>query len=113
MVTGGGGGGVGGGGVNNSKHHNNNGGAGGGGNGNNNNPNNDGNNNGGLVMAIGGMPPEIQRNMAPHEHEFLSSYRNILEELKGAFLDVDLGAALVPSKDVFIEVRVMKDIGRW
>ncbi|KAJ3412629.1 DNA replication protein psf1 [Chytridiales sp. JEL 0842] len=61
--------------------------------------------------GLGGMPVEIQRNLAQSEHEFLNGYRNALEELKGEFMDVDIGGALVPPKDLFVEVRVMKELG--
>ncbi|KAJ3311524.1 DNA replication protein psf1 [Blyttiomyces sp. JEL0837] len=63
------------------------------------------------VENVGGLPYEVRRNLSPAEHEFLSTYRSLIEDMKGSYLDIDLGAALVPPKDLFVEVRVLKDLG--
>ncbi|KAJ3291209.1 DNA replication protein psf1 [Borealophlyctis nickersoniae] len=68
-----------------------------------------------LGGAAGGgaarLPADIRKHMSPAETEFASEYANLVAAYKGSFLDVDLGAALVPPRDLFIEVRVVKDCG--
>ncbi|KAI9349250.1 hypothetical protein DFJ73DRAFT_833890 [Zopfochytrium polystomum] len=63
------------------------------------------------ALDAGMLPPDVGRNLSPSEHEFLNSYRGLVEKLKGRYLDVDLGGPLVPPKDIFVDVRVMKDLG--
>ncbi|KAJ3066578.1 DNA replication protein psf1 [Podochytrium sp. JEL0797] len=58
-----------------------------------------------------GLPPAIIRAMSPNELEFLSNYRQLLEEYRGSMLDVDLSAPLIPPKDLFVDVRVVKELG--
>ncbi|KAJ3178675.1 hypothetical protein HK101_010125 [Irineochytrium annulatum] len=58
-----------------------------------------------------GFPVEVRKNMSPAEHDFLSSYRELLGDLRGSFMDVDIGAPLVPPRDLYIEVRVLREIG--
>ncbi|KAJ3219940.1 DNA replication protein psf1 [Dinochytrium kinnereticum] len=57
------------------------------------------------------IPVHVKKHLSPSEHQFLSNYSTLLEDLRGAFMEVDLGASLVPPKDLFVEVRVLKDIG--
>ncbi|KAJ3109825.1 DNA replication protein psf1 [Phlyctochytrium planicorne] len=59
----------------------------------------------------GVIPPSVKKHLSPSEHEFLADYSTLLGDLRGVFLEVDIGASLVPPKDLFVEVRVLKDIG--
>ncbi|KAJ3175840.1 DNA replication protein psf1 [Geranomyces variabilis] len=61
--------------------------------------------------AAAGMPAEARRALSVQEAEFASAYAALVSEYRGAFLDVDVGAALVPPGDLFVEVRVLKDCG--
>ncbi|KAJ3032853.1 DNA replication protein psf1 [Rhizophlyctis rosea] len=61
--------------------------------------------------SINRLPASTKKNLSPAESEFISSYSSLIATYRGAFLDVDLGAALVPPKDLFVEVRVLKDCG--
>ncbi|ORX47692.1 GINS complex, Psf1 component [Hesseltinella vesiculosa] len=58
---------------------------------------------------------EIKSALGPQEHRFLEQYGEMVATYKQSFLEIDLGGnggvGLVPPKDLFIEVRVLKDIG--
>ncbi|KAI9206833.1 DNA replication complex GINS protein PSF1 [Polychytrium aggregatum] len=67
-----------------------------------------------LIWDLGttlGLPPELKDNLSPHEIQFLEGYRALVQDYKGSFLNVDLGSSLVPPRDVFVMVRVVKDCG--
>ncbi|KAG1471863.1 hypothetical protein G6F56_001875 [Rhizopus delemar] len=59
---------------------------------------------------------EITTSLGPTEHQFLRDYRELVDTYKQSFSDIDLGhnggAGLDPPKDLFIEVRVLRDTGR-
>ncbi|KAI9280110.1 subunit of the GINS complex [Sporodiniella umbellata] len=59
---------------------------------------------------------EITTSLGPTEHQFLDEYRELVDTYKQSFPDIDLGqnggAGLDPPKDLFIEVRVLRDTGR-
>lgn len=46
-----------------------------------------------------------------NEQEYFKNYESIVLDYKTEFPELDLGAPLVPPKDVFIDVRVLKDAG--
>ncbi|CAO3587148.1 unnamed protein product [Absidia cylindrospora] len=58
---------------------------------------------------------DIKSSLGPQEHTFLEEYGEIVSSYKQGFLEIDLGGnggvGLVPPKDLFIEVRVIKDAG--
>ncbi|KAJ3083371.1 DNA replication protein psf1 [Rhizoclosmatium hyalinum] len=64
-----------------------------------------------LNAGATGLPASITRAMSPPELDFLSAYRSLLEEYRGTMLDIDLSAPLVPPKDLYVDVRVVKEIG--
>ncbi|KAK9476998.1 hypothetical protein V1514DRAFT_142919 [Lipomyces japonicus] len=47
----------------------------------------------------------------PDEEEYFKGYSDILSELKGEWTDIDLTGSMEPPKDLFIDVRVLKDAG--
>ncbi|KAJ3122997.1 hypothetical protein HK098_002293 [Nowakowskiella sp. JEL0407] len=47
--------------------------------------------------------------LSPPEQDFLKGYLGLVTAYKGRFQEADLGAAMVPPKDVFVTVRVVKD----
>ena len=49
--------------------------------------------------------------LSPEEEEFMRVYSEILAGLKGQWTDIDLTGSLEPPKDLFIDVRVLKDAG--
>lgn len=46
-----------------------------------------------------------------HEEEYFKQYNGIVVDYKNHFPEIDLSGSLVPPKDVFIDVRVLKDAG--
>ncbi|KAJ3028518.1 UNVERIFIED_CONTAM: DNA replication protein psf1 [Siphonaria sp. JEL0065] len=58
-----------------------------------------------------GLPNSVVRAMSPNEIEFLANYRQLLEDYRGSMLDIDLSAPLIPPKDLYVDVRVVKELG--
>lgn len=50
-------------------------------------------------------------SLSPEEEEYLRQYGDLLGALKGHWTDVDLTGSLEPPRDLFIDVRVLKDAG--
>lgn len=50
-------------------------------------------------------------NINGNEQEYMRGYNELVVDIKGAFTDIDLTGSLEPPNDVFIDVRVLKDIG--
>lgn len=66
---------------------------------------------GGTISSINSIPDKTKRNLSNNELEFIQGYTELISDYKGNYLDIDLGASLVPTKDLFIEIRVLKDCG--
>jgi GINS complex subunit 1 len=49
--------------------------------------------------------------LSPEEEEYARGYAELLAAFKGRWTDVDLTGSLEPPKDLFIDVRVLKDAG--
>jgi len=49
--------------------------------------------------------------LSPEEEEYLRSYGELVAALKGRWTDVDLTGSLEPPRDLFIDVRVVRDAG--
>lgn len=49
--------------------------------------------------------------LSPEEEEYLRSYGELVAALKGRLTDVDLTGSLEPPRDLFIDVRVVRDAG--
>lgn len=52
-----------------------------------------------------------QSSLSPEEEEYVSNYGDMLAAYKGQWTDIDLTGSLEPPKDLFIDVRVLKDAG--
>ena len=50
-------------------------------------------------------------NMSPEEEEYMRGYGELLAAYKGQWTDIDLTGSLEPPRDLFIDVRVLKDAG--
>lgn len=50
-------------------------------------------------------------SLSPEEEEYFRLYSDLLAAYKGQWTDVDLTGSLEPPKDLFIDVRVLKDAG--
>jgi len=54
---------------------------------------------------------EIKGTLSPEEEEYARGYNLLVAGLKGRWTDVELGGSLEPPKDLYVEVRVLKDAG--
>jgi GINS complex subunit 1 len=50
-------------------------------------------------------------SLSPQEEDYVRQYGDLLAALKGQWTDIDLTGSLEPPKDLFIDVRVLKDAG--
>lgn len=50
-------------------------------------------------------------SLSPEEEEYFRQYGDLLAAYKGQWTDIDLTGSLEPPKDLFIDVRVLKDAG--
>ncbi|POS88188.1 DNA replication complex GINS protein PSF1 [Erysiphe pulchra] len=50
-------------------------------------------------------------SLSPEEEEYVRQYNELLATYKGQWTDIDLTGSLEPPKDLFIDVRVLKDAG--
>lgn len=50
-------------------------------------------------------------SLSPEEEEHVRQYSDLLAAYKGQFTDIDLTGSLEPPRDLFIDVRVLKDAG--
>lgn len=57
------------------------------------------------------LPATTMDQLSTTEQSFLDGYRTLASDYRGCFLDIDLGASLMPPKDVFVEIRVIRDCG--
>ncbi|KAF2131467.1 GINS complex, Psf1 component [Dothidotthia symphoricarpi CBS 119687] len=52
-----------------------------------------------------------ESSLSPEEEEYVRQYSDLLAAYKGQWTDVDLTGSLDPPKDLFIDVRVLRDAG--
>jgi GINS complex subunit 1 len=52
-----------------------------------------------------------ESSLSPEEEEYFRQYSDMLATYKGQWTDIDLTGSLEPPKDLFIDVRVLKDAG--
>lgn len=52
-----------------------------------------------------------QSSLSPEEEEYFRRYGDMLAACKGQWTDIDLTGSLEPPRDLFIDVRVLKDAG--
>lgn len=50
-------------------------------------------------------------NLSPQEEDYVRQYSDLLAAYKGQWTDIDLTGSLEPPRDLFIDVRVLKDAG--
>ena len=50
-------------------------------------------------------------SLSPEEEEYVRQYSDMLATYKGQWTDIDLTGNLEPPRDLFIDVRVLKDAG--
>jgi GINS complex subunit 1 len=52
-----------------------------------------------------------ESSLSPEEEEYVRQYSDLLSAYKGQWTDIDLTGSLEPPRDLFIDVRVLKDAG--
>lgn len=52
-----------------------------------------------------------ESSLSPEEEDYFRQYNDMLSSFKGQWTDIDLTGSLEPPKDLFIDVRVLKDAG--
>lgn len=52
-----------------------------------------------------------QHSLSPEEEEYFRQYGDMLAAYKGQWTDIDLTGSLEPPRDLFVDVRVLKDAG--
>ena len=50
-------------------------------------------------------------SLSPQEEDYIRQYGDLLASYKGNWTDIDLTGSLEPPRDLFIDVRVLKDVG--
>lgn len=50
-------------------------------------------------------------SLSPEEEEYVRQFSDLLAAFKGQWTDIDLTGSLEPPRDLFIDVRVLKDAG--
>ncbi|EKG19349.1 GINS complex subunit Psf1 [Macrophomina phaseolina MS6] len=50
-------------------------------------------------------------SLSPEEEEYVRQYSDLLAAYKGQWTDIDLTGSLEPPRDLFIDVRVLRDAG--
>ncbi|KAJ2983661.1 hypothetical protein NQ176_g528 [Zarea fungicola] len=65
--------------------------------------------------GTGAMPPGggdgSTSSLSPQEEDYVRQYGDLLAAYKGQWTDIDLTGSLQPPRDLFIDVRVLKDAG--
>lgn len=49
--------------------------------------------------------------MSPEEEDYGRRYGELVAGMKGRFMDVDLAGSLEPPRELFVDVRVLRDAG--
>jgi len=65
----------------------------------------------GAAAAGSGMSDSSTSSLSPHEEDYVRQYSDLLAAYKGQWTDIDLTGSLEPPRDLFIDVRVLKDAG--
>lgn len=65
-----------------------------------------------LATSSGGPASSTGANsLSPEEEEYFRQYNDMLAAYKGQWTDIDLTGSLEPPRDLFVDVRVLKDAG--
>jgi GINS complex subunit 1 len=61
--------------------------------------------------SVTGSSGATSSSLSPQEEEYVRQYSDLLAAYKGQWTDIDLTGSLEPPRDLFIDVRVIKDAG--
>ncbi|KAF8249330.1 DNA replication complex GINS protein psf1 [Wilcoxina mikolae CBS 423.85] len=64
-------------------------------------------------VEVGGVHGDVGEANAfsPEEEEYMRGFNDLLAAAKGKWTDIDLTGSLEPPRDLFVDVRVLKDAG--
>ncbi|KXJ95810.1 hypothetical protein Micbo1qcDRAFT_28940 [Microdochium bolleyi] len=65
----------------------------------------------GAASTGSGLGDNTTSSLSPHEEDYVRQYSDLLAAYKGQWTDIDLTGSLEPPRDLFIDVRVLKDAG--
>ncbi|KAF8419712.1 hypothetical protein EV426DRAFT_269998 [Tirmania nivea] len=65
----------------------------------------------GEARSLGAAEGGNVSSLSPEEEEYARQYNDLLAAYKGQWTDIDLTGSLDPPRDLFIDVRVLKDAG--
>ncbi|KAH8910846.1 GINS complex, Psf1 component [Coniochaeta sp. PMI_546] len=65
----------------------------------------------GAANAPGMSGDGASSSLSPQEEDYMRQYSDLLAAYKGQWTDIDLTGSLEPPRDLFIDVRVLKDAG--
>ena len=54
---------------------------------------------------------DVKGVLSPEEEDYVRGYGLLVAGLKGRWTDVELGGSMEPPRDLYVEVRVLKDAG--
>ena len=63
------------------------------------------------AAATAGRGVAAASSLSAEEEQYAHQYSDLLAAYKGQWTDIDLTGSLEPPKDIFIDVRVLKDAG--
>lgn len=66
---------------------------------------------GSAAPPSGGNGDAGSSSLSPQEEDYVRQYGDLLAAYKGQWTDIDLTGSLEPPRDLFIDVRVLKDAG--
>jgi GINS complex subunit 1 len=58
------------------------------------------------------LPDFVSRHIAPPEMKLRNRYQELVSNYRSKLGDLDLGSEDIPPKDVYVEVRVLKECGQ-
>lgn len=64
---------------------------------------------GGAPVGVGA--DASKSSLSPPEEEYVREYGDLLAAYKGQWTDIDLTGSLEPPRDLFVDVRVLRDAG--
>lgn len=66
----------------------------------------------GIASGAAGRPADGgTSSLSPQEEDYVRQYGDLLAAYKGQWTDIDLTGSLDPPRELFIDVRVLKDAG--
>lgn len=64
-----------------------------------------------MVWSEVDMDSEASDNLSTHEQRYMHEYADLIADYKSEWSDFDLTGSLEPPREIYIEVRVLKDAG--